>query len=102
MTKARLPKYAWPHQRARATAARSHHPSHRCTRCGQPLGPMSRALHYDHDETGGYLGFAHARCNLRAGAAKGAATSHARALSRQHGLPHPQAGTATTPRRWTL
>lgn len=32
---------------------------------------MSRYLHYDHDEHGGYLGFAHAACNLRAGAIKG-------------------------------
>lgn len=35
---------------------------------------MSSALHYDHTDDGtAYLGFAHARCNLRAGAIKGRA-----------------------------
>jgi hypothetical protein len=36
---------------------------------------MSSALHYDHTDDGkAYLGFAHAACNKRAGARKGAAT----------------------------
>jgi hypothetical protein len=64
-------RYDRVHQRARTDAARRHHPGDPCVRCGYPLGPMGPHLHYDHAETGGYLGFAHARCNLRAGASKG-------------------------------
>ena len=43
-----------------------------CTRCGQPMLP-GQALHFDHtDDRTGYLGFAHAACNRKAGARKGA------------------------------
>ena len=35
---------------------------------------MGRWLHYDHNRTrDGYLGFAHARCNVKAGAREGRA-----------------------------
>jgi hypothetical protein len=35
-------------------------------------------LHYDHDDSNtGYLGFAHAWCNVRAGARKGRRLQHA-------------------------
>lgn len=64
-------RYDRTHQLARAAAAKHHRPTDPCTRCGQPLGQMGRWLHYDHAETGGYLGFAHADCNRRAGALKG-------------------------------
>lgn len=64
-------RYDRRHHVARAEAAKRHSPADLCARCGQPLGPISSALHYDHDERGGYLGFSHAACNLRAGARKG-------------------------------
>lgn len=73
-------RYDRKHQIARADAAKHHDPNHGCARCGHPLGPMGPWLHYDHDETGGYLGFSHGqhpcpdcgqRCNVRAGAQKG-------------------------------
>lgn len=39
-----------------------------CTRCPHPVLP-GQAVHLDHDTTRtGYLGLAHARCNIRAGA----------------------------------
>lgn len=63
--------YGPAHTAARTAAAAAHQPSNPCTRCGQPLGPMSPALHLDHrDDRRGYLGFAHASCNVRAGARK--------------------------------
>ena len=65
-------RYDVRHKRARAEAARVHSPENPCTRCGQPLGPMGPWLHYDHNDTGtGYLGFAHAPCNYKAGARRG-------------------------------
>lgn len=43
-----------------------------CTRCGKPM-LQGQPLHFDHtDDRTGYLGFAHASCNRRAGARKGA------------------------------
>lgn len=69
-------RYDYQHQQARRRAAAAHDPSHPCTRCGLPLGPMGRRLHYDHAEDGSYLGFAHARCNIQAGAAKGNALAN--------------------------
>lgn len=63
-------RYGPHHRQARANAARHHHPHDPCVRCGQPLGPMSQHLHYDHDEQGGYLGFSHAHCNRKAGSHK--------------------------------
>jgi hypothetical protein len=69
-------RYDYQHQQARKRAAAKHHPTDTCTRCGQPLGPMGRQLHYDHAEDGTYLGFAHARCNIEAGAAKGNALAN--------------------------
>lgn len=67
--------YGTSHARARATAAAAHQPWHPCTRCGQSLGPMSPDLHLDHtDDRTRYAGFAHARCNIRAGARKARAS----------------------------
>jgi hypothetical protein len=70
----RSASYGTAHVKARREAAARHHPEDPCTRCGHPLGPMGRWLHYDHsaDRTH-YLGFAHARCNVRAGARAGRA-----------------------------
>jgi hypothetical protein len=66
--------YGPAHTKARAEAAAVHDPTDLCTRCGQPLGPMGRWLHYDHlDDRSGYAGFAHARCNVVAGAQAGRA-----------------------------
>lgn len=64
-------RYDKRHKDARAAAARVHNPNDLCTRCHQPLGPMGPHLHYDHAEHGGYLGFAHGPCNVRAGSDKG-------------------------------
>lgn len=75
----RSAEYGAAHAKARKTAAARHQPTDPCTRCGHPLGPMGRHLHYDHaDDRTGYLGFAHARCNWQAGAAKGAAIANRR------------------------
>lgn len=64
--------YGYQHMQARRAAAARHHPSDPCTRCKRPLGPMGPWLHYDHNATrDGYLGFAHATCNRRAGAHAG-------------------------------
>lgn len=66
--------YGSAHAKARKAAAARHDPSHPCTRCGQPLGPMGPSLHLDHSaDRRSYLGFAHARCNVRAGARAGRA-----------------------------
>jgi hypothetical protein len=70
--KGRGTKYGSEHQKARKAYAARHHPWHPCTRCGRPLGPMSPALHLDHDEHGAYRGFSHGRCNVSAGSRKGA------------------------------
>jgi hypothetical protein len=65
-------RYNYQHKKARAAAAAQHEDDDPCCRCGQPLGPMGRWLHYDHTDDGtAYLGFAHAHCNLRAGAILG-------------------------------
>jgi hypothetical protein len=41
-----------------------------CARCGQPMQPWQE-LHLDHnDDRTGWIGFSHARCNLRAAAKK--------------------------------
>lgn len=70
--------YGRAHQQARRTAAAQHQPTDPCAICQHPLGPMSPALHYDHDTSRtGYRGFAHGakpcpvcrrRCNLSDGA----------------------------------
>ena len=58
-----------------------------CTRCGQPIQPGDK-WHLDHrDDRAGYLGAAHAVCNLRAAAAK---TNEKRSRTRQ-----------PTPLRWS-
>lgn len=42
-----------------------------CTRCTEPI-TSTRDAHLDHnDDRNGYAGWAHARCNLSAGATKG-------------------------------
>jgi hypothetical protein len=41
-----------------------------CARCGQPMLP-GQELHLDHnDDRTGWIGFSHARCNVRAAARK--------------------------------
>lgn len=77
-SKGRGERWGSAHIAARKAAAAVHHPSHPCARCGKPLGPMGPGLHYDHAESGGYLGFAHARCNVNAGASKGARIANAK------------------------
>ena len=83
---------AFPRNKA-STTARGYGATHRairakllpgaygqpCTRCGKPMQP-GQALHLDHNEDRtGYLGFAHASCNRRAGACKGARIVNRRA-----------------------
>ncbi len=61
--------YGYQHAKARKAAAQLHNPSDPCSRCRLPLGPMGPWLHYDHNGSRtGYLGFAHAQCNVKAGA----------------------------------
>lgn len=82
-------RYDWQHVKARRQAAAHHHPDDPCTRCGRPLGPMSRNLHYDHNDEGtGYLGFAHAACNLTAGARLGHQRQQQAAAQQRRQLPH--------------
>lgn len=67
-------EYGSQHMKARKAAAAQHNPADPCTRCGRPLGLMGPWLHYDHNRTRtGYLGFAHATCNRKAGAREGRA-----------------------------
>lgn len=63
--------YGAAHQRMRKAMLPSM-PGSPCTRCGRTL-QAGDDVHLDHDDQdrGKYLGFAHARCNLVAGAVKG-------------------------------
>lgn len=80
MGKARFPKvkasttargYGSAHQTLRANLLPQAY-GKPCTRCGKPM-LKGQALHLDHNDTRtGYLGFAHATCNRKAGARKGA------------------------------
>jgi hypothetical protein len=96
----RSDSYGSAHAKARAAAAKRHQPTDPCTRCGHPLGPMGRWLHYDHsDDRTHYLGFAHGTpcpycgksCNVRAAALK--ANARRKARGRGH-------STAATQLRW--
>ena len=55
-----------------------------CVRCGEIMLP-GQPLHLDHDDDdlGRYLGYAHAGCNVRAGAAKGGRERARRARERK-------------------
>ena len=78
-TRPRSSDYGSAHTKARKVWAAAHDPSHLCTRCRHPLGPMGKWLHLDHTPSrDGYAGFAHARCNVRAGALTANARSKAR------------------------
>jgi hypothetical protein len=77
-SKGRAAKYGAQHQAERRARAARHKHTDPCVRCKRPLGPMSPALHLDHDEHGGYLGFAHDDCNRKAGARKGARVANTR------------------------
>ena len=70
--------YASDWQATRAMWAARHHPDHECTRCALPLGPMGPWLHLDHDDHDRSVvnGFAHALCNVTAGARKGRAARY--------------------------
>jgi hypothetical protein len=86
--KPRSPKYGADWSKTRKQWAEQHQPSHLCTRCRHPLGPMGRWLHLDHDDNDPDLvrGFAHGapcpwygvRCNQSAGARKGSRIAHNR------------------------
>ena len=67
-TKPRSATHGAAHDRARKAWASRHHPLDPCYRCGEPLGPMGKWLHLDHDDfdKSVYGGFSHAGCNLRA------------------------------------
>lgn len=68
-------RYGTQHRQTRRAFAARHQPTDPCVRCHKPLGPIGPRLHLDHAEDGSYLGFAHAGCNVKAGARKGHATS---------------------------
>ncbi len=87
--KGRSSKYGAEHQAERRARAARHQATDPCVRCRRPLGPMSPRLHLDHNEHGGYLGFAHETCNRKAGAKKGARIVNARGITKTF-----------TPRRW--
>lgn len=77
--KPRAAKYGKGWAQTRAAWAARHSPYDPCTRCRRPLGEMGARLHLDHnDSTGRVDGFAHARCNVSAGAALGNAVQRAR------------------------
>lgn len=91
-TEVRVKRYGHGHQRARDRAFKALPEWSTCCRCGKPLWKWSvdpktgkSAVHYDHTEDGtGYQGFAHKRCNEKAGATKGAKIGNQR---RGQGLP---------------
>lgn len=64
-------KHGHAHRKARAAALGDFTLGQGCVRCGRPILDVSDA-EYDHadDDSGDYLGFAHARCNAAAGARK--------------------------------
>lgn len=83
-------RYDGNHARARKAAAAKHQPDDPCTRCHKPLGPMGPWLHYDHTDNGvGYLGFAHAACNRRAGAIAGNRAQQHTRRTRHAATPQP-------------
>lgn len=73
--------YGTAHTAARRAWAARHQPTDLCVRCRRPLGPMGPHLHLDHNRTRtGYLGFAHAQCNRKAGSREGRARQGASRL----------------------
>jgi hypothetical protein len=61
--------YGWAHQKARK-AALAWAVGSDCTRCGEKI-ESTEGIHYDHnDDRTGYLGWAHAYCNCKAGSDK--------------------------------
>ncbi len=103
-----------PHQRARRPAFKALPDYFPCCRCGKPVskwetetlrdGRTRSAVHYDHDEHGGYLGFSHMECNRGAGAAKGGRIAHAIRRTNKHartrGVGVPRHGTPWRSRVW--
>lgn len=61
-------RYGTSHQRLRKATLPAAYGSP-CVRCGEVMN-LGQPLDLDHDELGGYLGYAHASCNRSAGAAK--------------------------------
>jgi hypothetical protein len=61
--------YSAAHQRLRRALLPSAYGTP-CVRCGEPM-LKGQALHLDHNsQRDGYLGFAHAKCNIKAAAKK--------------------------------
>jgi hypothetical protein len=61
--------WGWSHQKLRKALLPQAY-GQPCARCGRPM-LQGQELHLDHsDARTGYLGFSHARCNLRAAAQK--------------------------------
>lgn len=96
--KGRGARYGAKHQAMRRALAAATTPASPCCRCGHPLGSQHRVdgrgrkvglWHLDHAEDGTYLGFSHGercrvcgvKCNVSAGARKGAATVNRRRRS---------------------
>lgn len=70
--------YDAAHQAVRRALIARYTATDPCCLCGQPLGTNTRAIHLDHNPAGGYRGLAHARCNMRDGASRGARLVNAR------------------------
>lgn len=71
--------YGAQHEQARRAALDAYRPSQPCHHCGRPLGTDTSRLHLDHAaDRRGYRGLAHASCNRRDGARRGARRANAR------------------------
>lgn len=87
--------YGQQHTKARAAAFARLPEVSPCCRCGKPMFKWAKdkhgksALHYDHNAARtGYLGFAHALCNRRAGAAAGQAAARRIPRKNKDAAPH--------------
>lgn len=75
--------YGPAHRAERQRRLASYAPSDPCVLCGGPLGAVVSRIHLDHDPaTGLYRGLAHASCNMRDGARRGARRRHDRRAPR--------------------
>ena len=82
--------YGAPHARSRAAAFSVLDEWSQCCRCGRALWKYDvdkygrSAVHLDHNRArDGYIGWAHAICNQRAGAAEGGRRVHAQRRARR-------------------
>ena len=103
-SKGRGSRYGADHQRTRKAWAAQTTPATPCVRCGHALGPAQRIgrtgrtvglWHLDHAEDGSYLGMSHGeacktcgrKCNVSAGASKGARVTNAKRKTARSTVP---------------